>query len=267
MSIPSLHVADGIATIQLNRPTSLNALTRDDYEFVSEALRKVDKMPDVLCTVVQASGRFFCAGTDVGARHEPAGQDSPRRNALSFGMQSNTDMSDALYSHSKILVALLNGPAIGIAAAMLGHFDFIYAMPQAWIAVPFSFLGLSVEQNASVTFANRMGLAKATEALLWGKKITADELEKNGFINKIFSADDTESFHKAAREYLLDRLDGLDPSALLSTKRMIQAAIHEKNDPRATNLRESFAQAERFAGGVPALRFGQLSRKEIKHRL
>ncbi|KAG8684854.1 hypothetical protein FRC08_013452, partial [Ceratobasidium sp. 394] len=116
MSIPSLHVADGIATIQLNRPTSLNALTRDDYEFVSEALRKVDKMPDVLCTVVQASGRFFCAGTDVGARHEPAGQDSPRRNALSFGMQSNTDMSDALYSHSKILVALLNGPAIGIAA-------------------------------------------------------------------------------------------------------------------------------------------------------
>ncbi|KAG9124731.1 hypothetical protein FRC07_010466 [Ceratobasidium sp. 392] len=150
---------------------------------------------------------------------------------------------------------------------MLGHFDFIYAMPQAWIAVPFSFLGLSAEQNASVTFANRMGLAKATEALLWGKKMTADELEKNGFINKIFPADDTESFHKAAREYLLDRLDGLDPGALLSTKRMIQTAVHEKNDPRATNLRESFAQAERFAGGVPALKFGQLARKEIKHRL
>ncbi|KAG9104580.1 hypothetical protein FRC06_001046 [Ceratobasidium sp. 370] len=303
MSTPSLHVADGIATIQLNRPASLNALTRDDYQFVSETLREVDKMSDVLCTVVQASGRFFCAGTDVGARHEPDGQTSPRRTALSMGnvlydpiihrhlnkssigMLSNTDLSDALYNHSKILVALLNGPAVGIAAAMLGHFDFIYAMPQAWIAVPFSFLGLSAEQNASVTFANRMGLAKATEVLLWGKKATADELERNGFIkwvprtihagtpsfdrqfSKIFSADDSESFHKAVREYLIGRLDGLDPSALLSTKRMIQAAVHEKNDPRATNLRESFAQAERFAGGVPALRFGQLARKEIKHRL
>ncbi|KAG8746668.1 hypothetical protein FRC10_003972, partial [Ceratobasidium sp. 414] len=254
------------------------------------------------CTVIQASGRFFCAGTDVGASHEADGQKSRRRTALSIGMQSNTDLSDALYSHSKILVALLNGPAVGIAAgmcfnpcygfevksrviAMLGHFDFIYSMPQAWIAVPFSFLGLSVEQNASVTFANRMGLAKATEALLWGKKMTVEELERNGFIkwvvctihvgtltfgcqfSKIFSADNTESFHKVAREYVLDRLDGLDPAALLSTKRMIQAAVHEKNDPRAANLRESFAQAERFAGGVPAFRFGQLARKEIKHRL
>ncbi|CAE6462032.1 unnamed protein product [Rhizoctonia solani] len=287
MSIPTLHVADGLATIQLNRPKTLNALTTDDYEFLSETLRKVDKMPDVLVTIVQASGRAFCSGTDVGARQEDTNANkSARRKALILGTQSNTDLSDALSSHSKILVALLNGPAIGIAAggyfhwsilistyhspryeAMLGHFDFIYAMPQAWIAVPFSFIGLTSEQNASVTFANRMGLAKATEVLLWGKKMTAEELERNGFVNQIFSAEDTPSFHRVSREYLLDRLDGLDPAALLSTKRMIQAAVHEKNDPRVVNFRESFAQAERFAGGVPAHRFGQLARKEVKHRL
>ncbi|KAG8713787.1 hypothetical protein FRC11_011010 [Ceratobasidium sp. 423] len=150
---------------------------------------------------------------------------------------------------------------------MLGHFDFIYAMPQAWIAVPFSFIGLTSEQNASVTFANRMGLAKATEVLLWGKKVSAEELERNGFVNQIFLAEDTPNFHRLVREHLLDRLDGLDPAALLSTKRMIQAAVHEKNDPRVVNFRESFAQAERFAGGVPTQRFGQLARKEVKHRL
>ncbi|KAB5594392.1 Peroxisomal D3,D2-enoyl-CoA isomerase [Ceratobasidium theobromae] len=268
MSIPSLHIADGLATIQLNRPKTLNALTADDYEFLSETLRKLDKMPDVLCTIIQASGRAFCSGTDVGARHDNTDQNkSARRTALSLGIQSNTDLSDALSCHSKILIALLNGPAIGIAAAMLGHFDFIYAAPQAWIAVPFSFIGLTSEQNASATFANRMGLAKATEVLLWGKKMTADELERNGFVNQIFQAEDTPSFHRMVRKYLLDRLDGLDPAALLSTKRMIQAAIHEKNDPRVVNFRESFAQAERFAGGVPGHRFGQLARKEIKHRL
>ncbi|CUA72387.1 peroxisomal D3,D2-enoyl-CoA isomerase [Rhizoctonia solani] len=268
MGIPTLHVADGLATIQLNRPNTLNALTSDDYEFLSETLRKVDKMPDVLVTIVQASGRAFCSGTDVGARHEDANPNkSARRKALIMGTQSNTDLSDALSSHSKILVALLNGSAIGIAAAMLGHFDFIYAMPQAWIAVPFSFIGLTSEQNASVTFANRMGLAKATEVLLWGRKMSAEELERNGFVNQIFCAEDTSSFHRLVREYLLDRIDGLDPAALLSTKRMIQAAVHEKNDPRVVNFRESFAQAERFAGGVPAHRFGQLARKEVKHRL
>ncbi|CAE7096409.1 unnamed protein product [Rhizoctonia solani] len=193
MSAPTLHVADNLATIQLNRPNTLNALTSEDYEFLSETLRKVDKMPDILLQGVPFART-----------------------------QSNTDLSDALSSHSKILVALLNGPAIGIAAAMLGHFDFIYAMPQAWIAVPFSFIGLTSEQNASVTFANRMGLSKATEALLWGSKMSAEELERSGFINKIFSAEDAPGFHRLAREYLLDRLDGLDPAALLSTKRMIQ---------------------------------------------
>ncbi|CAE6525466.1 unnamed protein product [Rhizoctonia solani] len=274
MSIPTLHVADGLATIQLNRPKTLNALTSDDYEFLSETLRKVDKMPDVLVTIVQASGRAFCSwwyrrwGPSRGYKFK---QVSPAKSTYNghthIGTQSNTDLSDALSSHSKILVALLNGSAIGIAAAMLGHFDFIYAMPQAWIAVPFSFIGLTSEQNASVTFANRMGLSKATEVLLWGRKMSAEELERNGFVNRIFSAEDPSSFHQLVREYLLDRLDGLDPAALLSTKRMLQAAVHEKNDPRAVNFRESFAQAERFAGGVPAHRFGQLARKEIKHRL
>ncbi|CAE6415407.1 unnamed protein product [Rhizoctonia solani] len=268
MSIPTLHVADGLATIQLNRPQSLNALTVDDYEFLSENLRKIDKMPDVLVTIVQASGRAFCSGTDVGARDENTDpRISPRRKALMGAMRSNTDLSDALSSHSKILVALLNGPALGIAAAMLGHFDFIYAMPEAWIAVPFSFIGLTAEQNASVTFVNRMGLAKATEVLLWGKKMSAEELQRNGFVNQVFSAEDTTGFHRQAREHLLDRLDGLDPAALLSTKRMIQAGVHEKNDPRVVNFRESFLQAERFAGGVPGRRFGQLARKEVKHRL
>lgn len=89
-----------------------------------------------------------------------------------------------------------------------------------------------------------MGLAKANEALLWGGRLTAEELERNGFIkfvfkrlnemptltfnslcSKIFPAEDTPSFHKAAREYLLDRLNGLDPAALLSTKRMIQVCF------------------------------------------
>jgi enoyl-CoA hydratase/carnithine racemase len=99
-----------------------------------------------------------------------------------------------------------------------------------------------------------MGLAKANEALLWGKKITAEELERNGFVkcvplsaiahfhtndltfdSKIFSADDTESFHKATREYLLDRLDGLDPAALLSTKRMIQVRFRPNTESFKSN--------------------------------
>ena len=62
-------------------------------------------------------------------------------------------------------------------------------------------------------------------------------------------------------------MEGLDPKALLKMKNLIKAGIREKNAPEAVNLRESYAQAEQMATGVPWKRFGQLSRKEIKHKL
>lgn len=71
---------------------------------------------------------------------------------------------------------------MGIAAALLGHFDFIYSMPNAWLSVPFTFLGIVAEGGSSVTFVNRMGLAKANEVLIWGKKKEAQELYECGFI-------------------------------------------------------------------------------------
>lgn len=68
MSAITVDIADGIATITLNRPKSLNAVTKEDYDAFANALRDIDKREDVLITVWQATGRWFCAGTDVKAR-------------------------------------------------------------------------------------------------------------------------------------------------------------------------------------------------------
>ena len=80
-------------------------------------------------------------------------------------------------------------------------------------------------------------------------------------------------------------LSGLDPAALLTVKKLIRAGLNERNNRDAVNLRESYgelplvcfermdlfnvwtAQAARFASGVPLERFGQIARKEIKHKL
>jgi peroxisomal 3,2-trans-enoyl-CoA isomerase len=66
---------------------------------------------------------------------------------------------------------------------------------------------------------------------------------------------------------LLDELEGLEPTAILATKTLLRAGLNEKNNPDAVNLRESYAQAERFASGIPGVRFGMVARKEIKHKL
>lgn len=130
-----------------------------------------------------------------------------------------------------------------------------------------------------------VGLAKANEVLMFNKKKDAQELLECGFFkyvfalftlptydamplnSKIFPSQPTESFHTAVREHLLGELDGLDSSSVLTIKSLLKAGLSEKNNPDAVNLRESYAQAERFVSGIPGKRFEMISRKEIKHKL
>ncbi|KAJ7109327.1 ClpP/crotonase-like domain-containing protein [Mycena epipterygia] len=269
-STVTVDISDGIASITLRRPATLNAITAEDYTAFANALRTIDKRDDVLVTVWQATGKWFCAGTDVRSTGSRVLVDHVRDSFLEAVVRTTTDCGQALYSHSKILVAALNGPVMGIAAALLGHFDFIYSMPNAWLSVPFTFLGIVAEGGSSVTFVNRMGLAKANEVLIWGKKKEAQELYECGFINKILPLRPTDAFHAAVRAIIVEDMRGLDPTALLTVKRLIRTGLTEKNNPDAVNLRESYAQAERFlspTSGIPGRQFMRIATKEIKHKL
>ncbi|KII88577.1 hypothetical protein PLICRDRAFT_111157 [Plicaturopsis crispa FD-325 SS-3] len=263
MSRVTVDISQGIATITFNRPEALNAITQDDYHHFANALREINEREDVLVTVWQATGKWFCAGTHVKGSANRGHEPSVRYHFLNNIAQTGTDCGHALSSHNKILVAALNGPVM----AFLGHFDFIYALPHVWLSVPFTFLGLVAEGGSSVTFINRMGLAKANEVLIWGKKKEAPELLECGFLNKIYPAQPTEQFHAAVRSQILDDLQGLDPVALLTSKKLIHAGLNDRNNFDATNLRESYEQARMFAGDVPRQRFGAIARKEIKHKL
>ncbi|KAJ7470715.1 ClpP/crotonase-like domain-containing protein [Mycena latifolia] len=262
-STVTVDVADSIATITLQRPATLNAITSEDYTAFANALRAINERDDVLVTVWQATGKWFCAGTDVRDTGSRVLNGEVRDSFLQAVVRTTTDCGQALYSHNKILVAALNGPVM----ALLGHFDFIYCMPNAWLSVPFTFLGIVAEGGSSVSFVNRMGLAKANEALIWGRKKEAQELYECGFVNKILPLQPTDGFHTAVRDIIVEDLRGLDPAALLVVKRLIRTGLAEKNNPDAVNLRESYAQAERFASGVPGKQFMRIAMKEIKHKL
>ena len=64
-----------------------------------------------------------------------------------------------------------------------------------------------------------------------------------------------------------EQLEGLDIATVISIKNLIQAGLNDKNFKDGVNLRESYAQAERFATGVPQKRFRQIANKEIRHKL
>lgn len=85
--------------------------------------------------------------------------------------------------------------------------------------------------------------------------------------SKILPDQSVPDFHSSIKTLVLSELEGLDPTALLAVKKLLKDSLKDKNDPDAINLRESYAQAERFASGVPGKRFAQLAAKEIRHKL
>ncbi|KAK0228493.1 ClpP/crotonase-like domain-containing protein [Armillaria fumosa] len=238
MSEVIVEISQGIATVTLNRPKGLNAITVEDYEAFANALRDIDRRDDVLVTIWQATGKWFCA----------------------YG--SRLVLREVLM---KAVLAVLMSKALALLYPELLRKE----VPVLPSQIGVSLMGDSAPYfpTSHVEIPSTVGVAKANEALLWGKKQTAEELVRCGFINKIFPSSSTDGFHAAVRRHLQSELEGLDPTALLSVKKLLRAGLDEKNNPDAVNLRESYAQSERFASGIPAERFGQIARREIRHKL
>ncbi|KAM0713508.1 hypothetical protein Q7P37_010470 [Cladosporium fusiforme] len=264
----TLEVRGKVAIITLNIEKKLNAMTQDHYFRLAQLMREVAKRDDVFVTVLTGKGRFFSAGADVSiSRAAQAGVD-PYKQWLQSFVANNLNITQAFYSHPKILVTALNGPAVGLSAALVGFSDFIYAAPHAFILTPFSSLGLVAEGGASRGFVQRMGIAKANEALIMSKRITSDELVQCGFVNKLFDTKPTEQqrFLDLVLKEVDDRLgDHLVSDSLTKIKALIRKPEREILD--AQGVAEVFGGLERFLSGVPQQEFSKIASGAKKHKL
>ncbi|KAF2717952.1 enoyl-CoA hydratase/isomerase [Polychaeton citri CBS 116435] len=257
-----------VAIITLNIEKKLNAMTQDLYFRLSQLLREVATKPEVYITILTGKGRFFSAGADVTiTRSLPEGVDRYHSTLQNF-VANNLNTTQAFYSHPKILVTALNGPAVGLSAALIGFSDFIYAAPHTFLLTPFSSLGLVAEGGASRGFVQRLGLAKANEALIMSKRITCEELVQTGFVNKVFDVKpgDTEELMKKVLEEVEERLGShLNQDSLLEIKALIRRPERQLLD--AQGVAEVFGGLERFNAGVPQREFEKLARGEKRHKL
>ncbi|XP_054841835.1 enoyl-CoA delta isomerase 2 [Eublepharis macularius] len=172
-----------ITKIMLNRPDKKNAINLVMYGEIMQALDKAAK-DDSTLTVITGCGDYFSSGNDLNNFAENVDE-----------LMKDSGKWLAKFIHNfvdfpKPLVAMVNGPAIGIAATLLGLCDMVYATDRATFHTPFSQLGLSPEGCSSYTFPKIMGAAKANEMLLFNKIITADEAYTKGLVTEVF-ADNT----------------------------------------------------------------------------
>lgn len=180
----------------------------------------------------------------------------------------NLEITNAFYTHPKILITALNGPAVGLSAALISFSDFIYAAPHAFLLTPFTSLGLVAEGGTSRSFVQRLGISKANEALIMSKRITAEELLQVGFVNKVFDTgkDEQEKFLGEVLKEVEDRLgDHLNSDSLLKVKALIRKPERDVLDQQ--NVAEVFGGLERFAAGVPQEEFRKIASGEKRHKL
>lgn len=187
-------------------------------------------------------------------------------------VSNNLHITHAFYTHPKILITALNGPAVGLSAALIAFSDFIYAAPHAFLLTPFSSLGLVAEGNASIGFVRRLGISKANEALIMSKRISCEELVKTGFVNEVFDVgnpkdvDFDRKFLGRVMKEVDERLgDHLNSESLVKIKALIQKPDRETLDRQG--VAEVFGGLERFLKGVPQEEFRKVASGEKKHKL
>ncbi|XP_026532429.1 enoyl-CoA delta isomerase 2, mitochondrial isoform X2 [Notechis scutatus] len=174
---------DNITKIMLNRPKRKNAISVKMYNEIMKALEEAAN-DDSTITVLTGNGDYYCSGNDLSnfTQISPGGMEESAKNSAELLKKFVQHFID----FPKPLIAVVNGPAVGISVTLLGLFDIVYATDQATFHTPFSNLGQSPEGCSSYTFPKIMGLTKATEMLLFNKKLTAAEACSQGLVAEVF---------------------------------------------------------------------------------
>lgn len=207
---------DGVATITLNRPQRLNALTFEVYRELSDTFAALRTENDVRVVVITGAGRAFCSGGDV---HDIIGE---LFNRDMEGLLEFTRMTCELVRNIRALrkpvIASLNGTTAGAGACIALASDIRIASEEAKIAFLFVKVGLSgADMGAAYLLPRVVGLAKATELLYTGDFISAQEAERIGLYNRVVPGD---QLAETVRE-LAARLTQGPGFALAKTKELL----------------------------------------------
>jgi enoyl-CoA hydratase/carnithine racemase len=227
---PPLHFqfevdSKGIATLTLNRPERLNALTFDVYRELTDLFADLRAEKDIRVVIITGAGRAFCSGGDV---HDIIGElfNRDMEGLLEF-TRMTCELVHNIRAAPQPIIASVNGTTAGAGACIALASDIRIASEEAKIAFLFVKVGLSgADMGAAYLLPRVIGLAKATELLYTGEFISAIEAERVGLYNRVVSIDQLTS---TTREFA-ERLAGGPAFALAKTKEMLNRELFSSLD-------------------------------------
>lgn len=224
-------VEDGVQIVTMNRPDKKNALTAEMYKVLADAIEIADADPKIRVTLYTGSGGSFTAGNDLGdfakAGTTPVDEQPKEKPHVSRFLEN-------LANAQKPIVAAVNGLAVGVGVTMLLHCDLVYASTSATFQMPFVNLGLVPEAGSTFLLQRQIGIQKAADLFLTGKKLGAEKAEAIGLIAEVFPDNELPVEALARAKALAAKA----PNAVRATK----ALLKDNDRPRVGEAREAEAR-------------------------
>jgi 2-(1,2-epoxy-1,2-dihydrophenyl)acetyl-CoA isomerase len=228
------EVVDGVLTITLNRPDKLNAWTYQMGAELRAAILAANADPAIEAMVVTGAGRSFCAGADIEMVFDAQSKATP-----AFKAEADTDDWVALLRRSKPMIAAINGVAIGMGVTLILPMDYLICSTNAKLSLRFVKLGLVPELASSYYVVQRAGFGVASELMLTGRMLTAQEAVDVGLVDRVTAP---EELLPAAQA--MARAMGENPQAALAEIKALLTQNGSDPDLAAVQLRE-FAALDR----------------------
>jgi enoyl-CoA hydratase/carnithine racemase len=178
-----------VTVLRLNRPEVRNAVDDNLRNKLLESVSEIDGSDDVRAVVITGEGSAFCAGGDVsgmrGRLQQPAGEIAG--SGLRRLRRSQQLIAD-LHNLGQVTIAAVNGPAAGYGVDLALACDFIVASETAFLAMSYIQRGLVPDGGGMYFLPRRVGLARAKDLILSGRRVQAPEALSMGLVDKVVPA-------------------------------------------------------------------------------
>ncbi|MDT0471000.1 enoyl-CoA hydratase-related protein [Streptomyces sp. DSM 41014] len=248
MRIPVRHqVSDQVATVVLDRPEALNALTPGARDRLIELFTDFSADPEVRAVVLTGTGRGFCAGADLrggtgaGTPGTPGTPDTPPpervvgdvSRVLRRGAQR---LIGAVLDCEKPVIAAVNGTAAGLGAHLAFACDLVLAAESARFIEVFVRRGLVPDAGGAYLLPRLIGPRRAKELMFFGDALSAADAERLGLVNRVIADDEL----AATAGQWAARLASGPTRALALTKQLVDSSL--ESDRAAAFAAEAAAQ-------------------------
>ncbi|HKS93019.1 MAG TPA: enoyl-CoA hydratase-related protein [Tepidiformaceae bacterium] len=229
-------LTDHVATITLNRPEVMNALTRELYAELEAAIRDAHSDPEVRCVIITGAGRAFCSGDDV--RQIMLGE---QRDATVTRLRDvrprPTPAAAAILQCDKPVIAAVNGAAVGWGMDLALFADIRMASEAAKFGELFIKRGLVSDLGGLWRLPRVVGPSKAAELLFTGDIISAQEALAIGLVSRVTTPDE---LMPAAHE-MAAKIAANPPIAMRYMKEGLRKSVHSSMDEMGAYIGSSLA--------------------------